>query len=68
MVLFYEYFSRQMVLPKVGVSGQKKLQATKCLVIGARGLGSATLYYLSAAGIGTLGICDSDHLDMTNRL
>jgi sulfur-carrier protein adenylyltransferase/sulfurtransferase len=66
MIAFNEYFSRQMVLPEVGTSGQEKLQAAKCLVIGAGGLGSAALYYLSAAGIGTLGICDSDHLDTTN--
>ncbi len=60
------YYSRQTCLPEVGLEGQKKLSAARCLVIGAGGLGSPALLYLAAAGIGTLGICDFDRLDISN--
>lgn len=59
-------YSRHFVLTGVGVSGQKKLLASKVLVVGAGGLGSPALLYLAAAGIGTLGIMDDDTVDLSN--
>ncbi len=59
-------FQRQILLPEVGIRGQKKIQAAKVLLIGAGGLGSSAGYYLAAAGIGTLGIVDDDRVEMTN--
>lgn len=59
-------YRRQVVLPQVGEEGQKKLYGAKVLVVGAGGLGSPILYYLAAAGIGTLGIIDSDTVDISN--
>lgn len=61
-----ERFARQLVMPEVGSDGQKKLKNAKVLVIGAGGLGSAVIYYLAAAGIGTLGIMDGDIVEITN--
>ena len=52
-----------MLLPEVGAVGQAKLLDAKVLVVGAGGLGSPVLYYLAAAGIGTLGIVDFDTVD-----
>lgn len=59
-------YSRQILLPEVGLSGQEKLKAAKILVIGAGGLGCPVLLYLAAAGAGTLGIVDNDAVDVTN--
>lgn len=59
-------YRRQIMLPQVGVAGQEKLFAAKVLVVGAGGLGSPALYYLSAAGIGTVGVVDNDTVDITN--
>ena len=59
-------YHRQIIIPEVGEAGQQKLLAAKVLVVGAGGLGSPVLYYLTAAGIGTLGIVDSDTVDVTN--
>jgi adenylyltransferase/sulfurtransferase len=61
-----ERYSRQIILKEVGGKGQEKLLNSKVLVIGAGGLGSPVLLYLAAAGIGTLGIVDSDKVDITN--
>lgn len=61
-----DYYARQMVLPEIGPSGQRRLGDARVLVIGAGGLGCAALPYLAAAGIGTLGICDHDRLDASN--
>ena len=55
-----------MLLPEVGVAGQQKLLDAKVLVIGAGGLGSPVLYYLAAAGVGTLGVVDFDTVDRSN--
>ncbi|MBY0529724.1 MAG: ThiF family adenylyltransferase [Rhabdochlamydiaceae bacterium] len=60
------YYSRQLRLPEVGAEGQLRLSHARCLVVGAGGLGSAALPYLAAAGIGTVGICDGDCLDVSN--
>ena len=59
-------YSRHLMLPEVGLEGQKKLKAAKVLCIGAGGLGSPLAMYLAAAGVGTIGIVDFDVVDLTN--
>ncbi|MDR1706640.1 MAG: HesA/MoeB/ThiF family protein [Prevotella sp.] len=59
-------YNRNILVEGFGEEGQQKLQNSKVLVIGAGGLGSPVLYYLAAAGIGTLGIIDSDVVDISN--
>src|SRR5437763_8155952 len=59
-------YSRHLILPEVGLEGQKKLKAAKVLCIGAGGLGSPVAMYLTAAGVGTLGIVDFDVVDFSN--
>ncbi|MDK2800473.1 MAG: molybdopterin-synthase adenylyltransferase [Clostridiales bacterium] len=59
-------YSRQIILKEVGYKGQEKLLNSKVLVIGAGGLGSPVLYYLAAAGVGTLGIVDFDVVGISN--
>ncbi|MCS7083688.1 MAG: molybdopterin-synthase adenylyltransferase MoeB [Aquificaceae bacterium] len=59
-------YARHIILPEVGVSGQKKLLSSKVLVIGAGGLGSPAILYLAAAGVGTIGIVDFDCVDLSN--
>ena len=59
-------YSRHLILPDVGVEGQKKLKAARVLLVGAGGLGSPAALYLAAAGVGTLGIVDFDVVDKTN--
>jgi adenylyltransferase/sulfurtransferase len=59
-------YARQTILPEIGAEGQKHLSAAKVLCIGAGGLGSAALPYLAAAGIGTIGICDDDVVELSN--
>lgn len=61
-----ERYARQLILAEVGPAGQKKLAASRVLVIGAGGLGSPALYYLAAAGVGTLGIADADTVAVAN--
>ena len=59
-------YSRQILLPDLKLEGQQKLKSGSVLVIGAGGLGSPSLYYLAAAGIGRLGILDFDTVDESN--
>src|SRR5438552_10892031 len=59
-------YSRHLILPEVGLSGQKKIRASSVLCIGAGGLGSPIAMYLAAAGIGRLGILDFDKVDFSN--
>ena len=59
-------YRRQITLPEVGVAGQEKLRAAHVLVVGTGGLGSPVALYLAAAGVGTLGLVDFDHVDATN--
>ena len=61
-----ERYSRHFMLAQVGEAGQKRLLRSKVLLIGAGGLGSPTGVYLAAAGVGTLGIIDSDVVDLSN--
>jgi adenylyltransferase/sulfurtransferase len=59
-------YSRHLALREIGVAGQEKLKAAKVLVIGAGGLGSPSILYLAAAGVGTIGIVDFDRVDVSN--
>src|SRR5215203_3697562 len=59
-------YSRHLIIPDVGMTGQKRLKNAKVLVIGAGGLGSPALLYLAAAGVGTLGIAEFDTVDESN--
>jgi adenylyltransferase/sulfurtransferase len=59
-------YSRHLIMPEVGIEGQKKLKSSSVLIIGAGGLGSPLGLYLAAAGIGRLGIVDFDVVDLTN--
>jgi sulfur-carrier protein adenylyltransferase/sulfurtransferase len=59
-------YSRHLIIPDVGMSGQKRLKNAKVLVLGAGGLGSPALLYLAAAGVGTLGVVDFDEVDESN--
>jgi len=59
-------YSRHIVLKEIGGTGQRKIAEASVLVVGAGGLGSAAAFYLAAAGIGTLGILDSDVVDISN--
>ncbi len=59
-------YSRHLIMPEVGMTGQQKLKAAKVLCIGAGGLGSPLALYLAAAGVGTLGLVDFDVVDYTN--
>jgi molybdopterin/thiamine biosynthesis adenylyltransferase/rhodanese-related sulfurtransferase len=59
-------YSRHLIIPDVGMAGQKRLKNAKVLVVGAGGLGSPALLYLAAAGVGTLGVVDFDTVDESN--
>ncbi len=59
-------YSRHLILPDIGLVGQQRLKAARVLVVGAGGLGSPTALYLTAAGVGTIGLVDWDVVDVTN--
>jgi molybdopterin/thiamine biosynthesis adenylyltransferase/rhodanese-related sulfurtransferase/molybdopterin converting factor small subunit len=59
-------YSRHLIMPEVGIEGQRKLKGARVLAIGAGGLGSPLAVYLAAAGIGTIGIVDNDVVDDSN--
>jgi adenylyltransferase/sulfurtransferase len=61
-----ERYSRQIMIPDFGGTGQIRLRESKALVIGAGGLGSPAAFYLTAAGVGTLGIVDHDRVELSN--
>ncbi|MEO0348809.1 MAG: molybdopterin-synthase adenylyltransferase MoeB [Cyanobacteria bacterium P01_A01_bin.15] len=62
----YERYSRHLILPEVGVDGQKRIKAASVLCIGTGGLGSPLLLYLAAAGVGRIGLVDFDVVDQSN--
>jgi sulfur-carrier protein adenylyltransferase/sulfurtransferase len=59
-------YSRHLIIPEIGMTGQKRLKNARVLVVGAGGLGSPALLYLAAAGVGTLGVIDFDTVDESN--
>jgi adenylyltransferase/sulfurtransferase len=59
-------YSRHLIIPEIGMTGQKRLKAAKVLCVGAGGLGSPALLYLAAAGVGTLGVIDFDVVEESN--
>ena len=61
-----EQYKRHLSLQKIGEKGQLKLKKAKVLVVGAGGLGCPVLQYLTAAGVGTIGIIDDDVVDQSN--
>jgi adenylyltransferase/sulfurtransferase len=61
-----ERYSRNIILPEIGGKGQKKLLESKVLVVGTGGLGSPVIFYLAAAGVGNIGIVDSDKVEISN--
>lgn len=63
---FETRYHRHLMLPEVGVEGQKRLLGSSVLIIGAGGLGSPVALYLAAAGVGHIGIVDNDNVDLSN--
>jgi molybdopterin/thiamine biosynthesis adenylyltransferase len=59
-------YARNLAIPEIGFKGQRKLLDGKILVIGAGGLGSSALYYLAAAGVGTIAVADGDRVELSN--
>ncbi len=59
-------YARQIKLANIGISGQKTLKKAKVLVVGAGGLGSPVLYYLTSAGVGNIAVCDADKVEISN--
>ena len=62
----FKRFEKQIILKKIGISGQKKIQKTKVLIIGMGGLGCPLLTYLASAGVCNIGIVDHDKVEMSN--
>ena len=62
----YKRFSKQIILKKIGVIGQKKLKSAKVLVLGMGGLGCPLSIYLASLGVGTIGIVDNDKVELSN--
>ena len=61
-----ERYSRQIILKKIGVHGQKKLLKSSVLIVGAGGLGSPIAIYLASIGVGKIGIIDKDSIEISN--
>ncbi len=63
---FHQRYSRHLLLPEIGLRGQRRLEAARVLIVGAGGLGSPSAFYLAAAGVGRLRIADDDVVDRSN--
>ena len=63
---YFERFEKQIILKKIGISGQKKIFKSKVLIIGIGGLGCPLITYLAASGVGNLGIVDQDKIELSN--
>ena len=63
---FLERYSRHILLPEVGLEGQRRIRRARVLIVGAGGLGSPAAYYLAAAGVGVIGLADADVVDLSN--
>jgi len=63
---YLERYSRHILLPEVGIEGQRKIDRARVLIVGAGGLGSPAAYYLAAAGVGVIGLADADDVDLSN--
>ena len=61
-----EHYSRQLILNEIGPKGQKKINNSSVIIIGLGGLGSSVLQYLSAAGVGKIGLVDYDKVELSN--
>ncbi len=59
-------YSRQIILKKIGIPGQKKIFKSRVLIVGAGGLGSSIAIYLAALGVGKIGIIDKDKVELSN--
>ena len=62
----YQRFEKQIILKKVGISGQKKINKAKVLIIGVGGLGCPLLSYLASSGVNNIGIVDNDKIELGN--
>ncbi|NOR90219.1 MAG: molybdopterin-synthase adenylyltransferase MoeB, partial [Anaerolineales bacterium] len=62
----FQRYSRQLLLPEIGLQGQERLKASSILIVGAGGLGSPVSMYLAAAGVGKIGLVDHDVVELTN--
>ncbi len=62
----YTFYSRQMILPELGIAGQQRLKESHVLVVGAGGLGAPALLYLAGAGLGRLSVIDDDQVELSN--
>jgi len=62
----YQRYARQMILPEIGIEGQRRLKGKRVLVVGAGGLGSPVTMYLAAAGVGIIDVIDFDRVDISN--
>lgn len=59
-------YSRHILIPEVGIEGQKKLKKSRVLLVGAGGIGSPAALYLAAAGVGLIGLVDHDRVEESN--